>query len=307
MELYTLTAGRIQTVLGDGESVHAGRYTFSADFTHKGSNYHRTLQSATAAFNTNRWCFSGGSQVTYRFGLPGYTFRSADVKLTVSYHERGGCVAEISRDQKSWRPLATQNGLGTAAAQVPANLLPAETLYLRIRPSTTNSSFQVNNIEFSGDLAGPQPPEGVGRTEFAEVADGSGGLSIKEIVFDSFEFTFNDRRINTTRARPQLRVITTENRVQAVLPAVLSWQAAPWKADEERPTPAPEQYSPPVAQPAQDFVPGGPGNFLAEPTLPHPGRYRVRFDAPRCRPRGLDGNRAADAARLLPRGLRPTY
>src|SRR5208283_2362735 len=34
---------------------------------------------------------------------------------------------------------------------------------------------------------------------------------------------------------------------------------------------------PPVAQPAQDFVPGGPGDFLAEPTLPHPGRYSVRL------------------------------
>ena len=171
-------------MLGDGETIHAGHYTFLGEFSHEGSNYHRTLQSATAGFNSNRWCLSGDGQVTYRFDVPGYPFRSGSVRLGVSYHERGGCLAEISRDQASWRPLLTKSAVGAATADVPADLLPADVLYLRLRTSAPNGAFQVNDVEFSGDLAG-NPPEGVGRTEFAEISSTGDDLSVERIALDS--------------------------------------------------------------------------------------------------------------------------
>ena len=80
MPVYT--ARRRRCGWATGESIHAGRYTFHGEFSHEGSNFHRTLHSATAAFNTNRWCFWGNGQVTYRFGLPGYAFRSGSVRFS---------------------------------------------------------------------------------------------------------------------------------------------------------------------------------------------------------------------------------
>ena len=49
--------------LGEGESIRGNRYTFSGTFGHPGSNYHRTLHSASAGFNSDRWTF-GGDQIT---------------------------------------------------------------------------------------------------------------------------------------------------------------------------------------------------------------------------------------------------
>ena len=151
------THGPIQIILGEGESIQNGTYTFQSNLMSEGSNYNRTLHGATARFNTNRWCFGGDHQVTYRFGLPGYPFKSGHIQFGVCHHQRGGCLAEISRDNKSWRPLTTLNEVGSAEADVPADLLPADELYLRLRTSSPNSGFQINRVAFSGKLAGNPP------------------------------------------------------------------------------------------------------------------------------------------------------
>ena len=123
-------------VLGEGEIIRNGQYEFSAAFDHEGSNYHRRSSAASAGFNSDRWCFGGDDQVTYRFGLPGHRFLSGEVEFLIGYHVRGGCAAEVSRDQKKWQSLVTQSGLGTGRARLPAQLLPAETLFLRLKSAT---------------------------------------------------------------------------------------------------------------------------------------------------------------------------
>ena len=51
--------------LGEGELVRDGQYTFVGTFDHEGSNDHRTLHSASAWFNSDRWTFGEGTQATY--------------------------------------------------------------------------------------------------------------------------------------------------------------------------------------------------------------------------------------------------
>ena len=85
-------------VLGDGEQIQQGRYTFAGIFSHEGSNYHRPLQSATASFNSDRWVFAPGQQITYRFELPGSTFQTGHLTFNVNYYSSGGCTAQLSRD-----------------------------------------------------------------------------------------------------------------------------------------------------------------------------------------------------------------
>jgi len=169
-----------QLTLGDGESIQKGRYVFNGWMGHQGGNFHRTLVHATAGFNSDRWCFWGNAEVIYRFGLPGYPFRSAHVAFDVSYHTRGGCVAEVSRDRKSWRQIATRDSLGHAEADVPADLLSAEELFVRLRAKSKDDGFQVNQIDFSADLAGT-PPEGVGQTVFAKIEKPQEDLAIESI------------------------------------------------------------------------------------------------------------------------------
>jgi hypothetical protein len=169
-------------LLGEGESIKDGRYVFQGSFGHEGSNFHRTLLSATAGFNSTRWCFGGG-QVTYRFGLPGHRFLSGDAAITLGWHSRGGCLVEASRDGQSWRPVAKQNGLGAAKATLPADLFPAQAIFLRLRPAGEDSNFQIFQVEFQAKLEG-RPPEGVGKTIFGEVASSDYEKAIESITLD---------------------------------------------------------------------------------------------------------------------------
>jgi len=138
--------------LGEGESIQDGEYTFAGTFSHRGSNYHRTLDSATASFNSDRWVFGGGSQVTYRFALPGHEFQAGTVQANVNYHVRGSCQVEASGDGRTWHRLAVQEGLGTAVAELPGELLPARELLVRVHPSEKTGHFQVNRVDFRARL-----------------------------------------------------------------------------------------------------------------------------------------------------------
>lgn len=175
-----------ELILGEGESIRDGVYTFHGTYGHEGSNYHRVLEKATAGFNSNRWTIDGAGQVTYRFGLPGYKFTSGEVRFNVNYHTRGGCVAEASRDGVAWRLLATQEGLGVGQAALPDDLLPAETLRIRLRSSTPDGSFQVDRVEFIAALD-LQAPNATGATSYADVESSADGLELERLVLEDSE------------------------------------------------------------------------------------------------------------------------
>lgn len=175
------SAGNI--LLGEGESIDGGRYVFHGSFDHEGSNFHRTLASATAGFNSNRWCFGANQQVTYRFHVSGHQFQSGRLSFTVNHHTAGACLAEASRDEKQWTTLATKNGVGSVQASLPAELLPAEMLFVRLRSAAGSNNFQVNQIEFEAPLDG-KPAEGRGRTLFVDVPSLSAARAIERITLD---------------------------------------------------------------------------------------------------------------------------
>jgi hypothetical protein len=171
-------------VLGEGETIRDGCYRFLGTFGHEGSNYHRTLHRVTAGFNSDRWCFGPGSEVVYRFEFAGHKLLSGDVRFNVNYHTRGGCTAEASRDGKAWTPVATQEGLGVAEGKLPADLLPADGLFLRLRSSADSSSFQVNRIEFDAKLSG-EPGDAAGETAYAAMTQGDSGLVVRGLTLAS--------------------------------------------------------------------------------------------------------------------------
>ncbi len=167
-------------VLGDGEQIQEGRYSFAGIFSHEGSNYHRPLQSATASFNSDRWVFAPGQQVTYRFELPGLTFRAGQLSFNVNYHTSGGCTAQISRDGEHWQDVGTQSAAGTFEVPLPNDLLPALVIFLRLKSATDDTSLQVNRIEFSATLSDP-PRDAIGQTLFAAVEASEVALEVRRM------------------------------------------------------------------------------------------------------------------------------
>lgn len=165
-------------LLGDGESIRGGRYAFHGSFDREGSNYHRPLAHCTAGFNTNRWSLGGDAQITYQFALPGCRMLAGRAAASVNHHTSGGCLLEMSRDRRDWRTLATVRGVGEVAGDVPADLLPAERLFLRLRGSEKKNGFQVTRVDFEARLSGT-PADADGRTAFVDL-----GPESAEVAFD---------------------------------------------------------------------------------------------------------------------------
>ena len=107
-------------LLGEGESIRGSEYRFLGTYGGLGSNFHRTLVSATASFNSDRWNFGGNSQITYRFEVPGCQFQNGECGSQSTTIPAAAARAEVSRDQKQWRLLTTQEGLGSGEAALPA-------------------------------------------------------------------------------------------------------------------------------------------------------------------------------------------
>ena len=165
--------------LGEGEMIRDGQYTFIGTFSHQGSNHHRVLDRTTTSFNSDRWTFGSASQVVYEFALPAVNFLSAQVEVNVNYHTGGRCLVEASRDGATWHQVATADAVGLAAGPLPAGMLPAPSLQLRVRADGSSANFQVNRIEFSGRLDG-SPGDAVGETVYAKL-----DRSVEEMAIQS--------------------------------------------------------------------------------------------------------------------------
>ncbi len=167
-------------VLGQGESIRAREYRFDGSFGHEGSNFHRVLAAASASFNSDRWTLGSGSQVTYAFGLPEHDFLTGRVEVHVNYHTGGRCLIEISRDGQDWTLLASPDSVSSAAVDVPADLLPAPRLWLRLRGSEGGANLQVNRVLFTGLLSGVAP-DATGETVYAELTGSGTALRVEAI------------------------------------------------------------------------------------------------------------------------------
>jgi hypothetical protein len=168
--------GRISESLGEGETVRGGCYTFSGTFAREATNFHRTLESATAAFNSDRWHFTGKGHVTYLFPAPQWNLRTGRVTVNVNYRARGGCLVEVGTDSQPWRRLGTQDGVGTFSADVPEDYL-RESFRLRLRGSTDDSNFQVDRMFVSG--TSNDAVEQRGKTCYLDIERPSNGLYVE--------------------------------------------------------------------------------------------------------------------------------
>ncbi|HPU07863.1 MAG TPA: DUF4091 domain-containing protein [Thermogutta sp.] len=141
-----------ECVLGQGESIRDGIYSFEGTFDGIGSNDHRVLHRATARFNTNRWVFSEDEEVVYKFQLPETKFLSGQLSFAVNYATGGTMLAEVSPDGTSWTEAARQESVGVRQAELPASLFPTPAIFVRLRHVGTAASMQVDRIEFRGKI-----------------------------------------------------------------------------------------------------------------------------------------------------------
>lgn len=174
-----------ELVLGEGESIDGQAYRFEAPLTGAPGNQSRPLARHTAGFNSNRWVFGPGGEVVYRHEVAGRRQTAARVEVNVGWYAGGRLVVEAGTDGESWRLLGRLDGTGQVAADLPAALLPAETVWVRLRAEARETagglndpgSFQVHGYGYQAELDGP-PVELRGATQYAVVREIDQGFAV---------------------------------------------------------------------------------------------------------------------------------
>ena len=166
-------------VLGEAESVENGEYRFNPFLGWAGANYHRTLVTNRAGFNSDRWVFGPGEEIVYRLQAPGARQKSARLRIAINYYDGGRLMVEAGRDGREWRAVATLEGDTRAGAwDLPAELFPGQAVYVRLRHGGTTGAFQVNTIDYRAPLEG-QPADATGETGFMDVLQTSPPIAVK--------------------------------------------------------------------------------------------------------------------------------
>ena len=156
--------------LGHGETVDGNLYTFTAPLGSAGRNDSRPLLSHNAWFNTQRWCMTAGKHVTYRHALDGRRFLTGKASVTCGYHVSGGVTVEAATDGGEWTFLGTLTNTTTVVFDVPAALLPAAEIRIRIK-GLPKTNMQVYGYSFDGRLDG-KPTFALGYTRYIDAETG---------------------------------------------------------------------------------------------------------------------------------------
>jgi hypothetical protein len=179
-ELLPVLAGHLliagpggrETPLGEAEQVRQGVYRFAPSYGWEGAAFHRPLWRGTAGFNSDRWLFTPGGELSYRFALPGCAQTSAQVSVAINYHVAGSLLVEASRDGEQWTRLGAFDGRNRGGTcKVPATWLPAKDIFVRLRTPDPGTSLQVSRCEYEARLDAAAL-EAEGETRFIEVTGG---------------------------------------------------------------------------------------------------------------------------------------
>jgi hypothetical protein len=198
--------------LGAGERMDGQTYEFNAPLGGEGSNSARTLASHTAAFNSNRWVFTGGSEVVYKFEIPGAQQTGAEAAINVNYYTGGECVVSVSRDGTTWVEAQRLKSAGGGTVQLPVGLFPASAVFVRLQgTSSTNAAgnsepgaFQVDGFLYRAKLDRSLPPAD-GATRFLEVRRQDPGIAVRVDDLGSFGMRPPDALRLTLMPAPGLR------------------------------------------------------------------------------------------------------
>ncbi|MEY4384965.1 MAG: hypothetical protein RLY20_248 [Verrucomicrobiota bacterium] len=159
IELYPVLPIHKQSggqVLGAGEKLETGRYTYQSGYASYGGSYSRCLTDSTTTFATFRWYMNPGSALIYRHNLTGRTITNATLKGGIwNYNNATGnsLLFDASTNGLDWVYAgALTGGAVNGTVPVPTNLFPASDLFVRLR-STNAAQFSLTNYVLVADLA----------------------------------------------------------------------------------------------------------------------------------------------------------
>ncbi len=201
IELYPIELAESSVdgmLLGQGERIAGNNFTFTAPFGDKAlRNASRALESCNNVFHENRWRFSNpGDCVVYRHEIAGRKQLSAALSLSVMFHEATswGLGVEVSTNGKDFRKVATIKQDSPTKVEIPADLLPASTVWVRLSNDTKDNSmpvfFQVPSYEYTATLDGA-PVTATGQTSALSVLGEDAAVEVQPLASNSSQAVFS--------------------------------------------------------------------------------------------------------------------
>ena len=146
--------------LGEGESISGREYAFKAPLKTASFNHSRPLARLGCYFNSYRLVFGATSEVVYRHQVGSSRQTAAHVDVGIGHYTGGELLVEASTDGVSWAEIATLAEVGNVEADIPAGLLPAEAVWVRLSSRTSRAlgedsdpgSFQVYTYTYGATL-----------------------------------------------------------------------------------------------------------------------------------------------------------
>ena len=171
LPVYTRRGG---VTLGSGESVRGSEYHFLAPLGRGCANHSRPLARQRCHFHTNRWWLHADSEVVYRHEIAGRRQTRAKLDLSITWYAGGELLVQAGRDGRSWRTVGTLAGTGGRTFDLPAELLPASQVWVRLTARAAKDkadkdiSLQVSRYAYTARLDG-EAATMTGRTHFVAV------------------------------------------------------------------------------------------------------------------------------------------
>ncbi len=245
--------------LGEGESIAGNAYEFTAPLGGAGLNHSRPLAAARCAFNSNRWVFGADSEVVYAHRVGDRQQTSARVEVTVGWYSSGRLQVDVSRDGGDWQPAGTLDAVGTLAFDLPAGVLPAREVRVRLKAAAKEKvgaaesdpgSFQVHGYRYLAAVDGP-PVTARGQTLYAETEGPAEGWRVEVLSFGE--------GLPGAENRAVLRVTNATGRAAQVAPvAALRREGS---LDEVRTTGPAVSFGPGSSEAACPYTVSGSGTF----------------------------------------------
>ncbi len=197
-ELKAEYAERSGVALGHGESVLGNVYRFDTAMQGFSRNHSRPLRMyRKSSFNSNHWNINAGSEVVYCHEVTGRAFRDGKVSAVCPYFPgKGPMYVEASMDGTAWKELATVTNKCSADFAVPAEMFPANRLFVRLRGGA-KSSLQVSHYSFEAQVDGA-PMQFYGSTRYVDAATGALFGEVKAPVFAEPIAAANAQRLCAT-------------------------------------------------------------------------------------------------------------
>lgn len=188
LELYPVKlAHRVHqgTTLGEGESITANAYRFMAPLA-TWRTVSRPLESYSDRFHDNRWRFSTpNATLVYRHNITGHRQTKVSIQPNVWFHQETSwkLLVEVSTNGTGYRTLGTFSYEGDRPTlDIPEDMLPAETIWVRMRNDTSDDSapvfYQLKEYEYNAELDGP-PADVKGATTFVTVLGSDPSLAVQ--------------------------------------------------------------------------------------------------------------------------------